>query len=134
MELSRQADYAVRTVIELAKAPAGSLLHTGDIANRQNIPEKYLPSIVRTLARAGLLRTMRGSQGGISLAQRPEEITLLDVVEAIDGQMLLNRCLIRPGECARGGNLCKLHDFWKLMTAEIEERLAGVNFLELAAD
>jgi Rrf2 family protein len=71
MELTRQADYAVRTVIELAQAPPGTLLQTREIARRQEIPEKYLPTIVRTLARAGLLRTLKGSQGGVSLARTP---------------------------------------------------------------
>lgn len=133
MELSRQADYAVRTMIELAKASPGSYFHTEDIARGQNIPEKYLPSIIRALARAGLIRTMRGSQGGVSLPRPPSQINLLEVVEAVEGQILLNRCLIRPGECLKEGQACRLHQFWQKMTADLEERLRSVNFQDLAA-
>jgi len=134
MELSRQADYAVRTVIELAQAPPGTLLQTREIARRQEIPEKYLPTIVRTLARAGLLRTLKGSQGGVSLARSPEDINLLDVVEAVEGPVLLNRCLIRPGECSNndGEKPCLLHHFWQKMVKEIEKEMRSINFRELA--
>ena len=132
MEISRQADYAVRAVRELVKAGPGALLQTHSIAAKQEIPEKYLPTIIRTLARAGLLRTLRGSQGGVSLARQPHAITLLEVVEAIDGPVLLNRCRIRPGECQPGGQPCALHDFWENLVAEVRSRMEDVSFDRLA--
>ena len=129
MEISRQADYAVRAILDLAHFPSGELTQTREIARRQEIPEKYLPTIVRTLARAGLLRTLRGSHGGISLARTPEQITLRQVVEAIDGPVLLNRCLIRPGECAvTGDGLCSLHRFRTQMVDEITAKMDAINF------
>ena len=132
MEISRQADYAIRAILDLSGAPAGELTQTRDIAHRQDIPEKYLPTIVRTLARAGLLRTLRGSHGGITLARPPKEITLRQVVEAIDGPVLLNRCLLRPGECTVGeSGYCSLHFFWEQMVAEIEQKLDAINFGDL---
>jgi Rrf2 family iron-sulfur cluster assembly transcriptional regulator len=136
MEISRQADYAIRTVMDLAGIPPGVLLQTREIAHRQGIPEKYLPTIVRTLARAGLIRTLRGSHGGISLARAPETITLRDVVEAIDGPVLLNRCLIRPGECNGNSrnNPCSLHDFWEKLVSDIQREMDAVNFADLSAD
>lgn len=135
MEISRQADYAIRTIMDLAAIPRGELVQTREIARRQEIPEKYLPTIVRTLARSGLLRTLRGSHGGISLAKPAELITLRDVVEAIDGPVLLNRCLIRPGECGEYGNenLCTLHNFWESLVEEIHREMESVNFADLAA-
>ncbi len=131
MEISRQADYAVRAVRELVKAGPGALLQTRTIAVSQQIPEKYLPTIIRTLARAGLLRTLRGSRGGVALARRPEAISVLDVVEAIDGPVLLNRCKIRPGECSRGGEPCALHNFWDGLMNEVRNRMGRVSFDEL---
>lgn len=135
MEISRQADYAIRTIIYLANVPHGELVQTREIARSENIPEKYLPTIVRTMARTGLLRTLRGSHGGVSLARPASRITLRDVVEAIDGPVLLNRCLIRPGECGGDGHevLCSLHRFWERMVKEIEQEMDAVNFAELAA-
>ncbi len=133
MEISRQADYAIRAILDLAQVPQGELAQTREIARRQEIPEKYLPTIVRTLARAGLLRTMRGSHGGISLSRPPNEITLRQVVEAIDGPVLLNRCLIRPGECTVGEDgYCSLHFFWKTMVVEIQQKMDAINFGDLS--
>ena len=133
MEISRQADYAIRAILDLSGMPSGELTQTRDIARRQEIPEKYLPTIVRTLARAGLLRTLRGSHGGVTLARPPKEITLRQVVEAVDGPVLLNRCLLRPGECTVGDSgYCSMHFFWENMVKEIEERLDAINFGDLA--
>lgn len=133
MEISRQADYAIRAILDLARIPEGELTQTREIAHRQEIPEKYLPTIVRTLARAGLLRTLRGSHGGISLSRPPAEITLREVVEAIDGPILLNRCQIRPGECSVGDSgICSLHEFWEKMVSEIRDKMDQVNFRDLS--
>lgn len=129
MELSRQADYAIRAMMDLAEIPEGELSQTREIARRQEIPEKYLPTIVRTLARAGLIRTLRGSHGGVSLGRPASQITLRDVVEAIDGPLLLNRCLIRPGECGGTGDThCSLHNFWELMVRNIEDQMDSIDF------
>jgi Rrf2 family protein len=132
MELSRQADYAIRAISHLATLPEGQLVQTREIALSQDIPDKYLPTIVRTLARAGLLRTLRGSHGGVSLARPAAQISLWEVVEAIDGPVLLNRCMIRPGECKDGdGAVCVLHNFWLQLVAQIQAEMEAVNFREL---
>jgi len=132
MEISRQADYAIRAILDLSAVPAGELAQTREIARRQEIPEKYLPTIVRTLARAGLLRTLRGSHGGIALSRSPGQITLRQVVEAIDGPILLNRCLIRPGECTvESDGYCSLHTFWERMVAELQKKMDEINFGDL---
>lgn len=135
MEISRQTDYAIRTIEFLARIPPGDLIQTREIARRQEIPEKYLPSIVRTLARAGLLKTLRGSNGGIRLARPPEEITLKDVVEAIDGPVIMNRCLIKPGDCTSpDGELCALHYFWERVSEDIQQELESVKVSDLLND
>lgn len=133
MEFSRQADYAVRAVLELSHLPQGGLLHSSEIAKKQDIPDKYLPTIIRTLVRAGLIRTFRGSHGGVSLASPPEEITLRDVVEAVDGPMLLNRCQLQPGECRTGSeDTCKLHDFWIKLADDVQQQMGAITFTQLA--
>jgi Rrf2 family protein len=117
--------------MELAQSPPGALLQTREIARRQDIPERYLPTIVRTLARSGLLRTLRGSKGGVSLARPSNSISLLDIVEAIDGPVLLNRCRIRPGECSRDVP-CRLHSFWERLVEEIEAEMRAISLEHLA--
>ena len=81
MNISARCEYACRAVVELAKnAAAGT--------ERRNIPEKYLVHILLHLKRAGIVRSVRGAQGGYLLAQSPEDISLLDITSAVDGPIL----------------------------------------------
>jgi Rrf2 family protein len=132
-EFSRQADYAVRAVIELSLAPRGILIQSVDISERRDIPVKYLSTVIRNLVRAGIINTYRGSRGGIMLAEAPESITLRDVIEAVDGPLLLNRCLIQPGDCRLDDqHTCRLHEFWDSMAQNILEELEGTDFAQLS--
>jgi Rrf2 family protein len=133
MEISRQADYAVRAIMELSRHGEGERLQSSDIAARGGIPEKHITTIIRSLARGGIIRTYRGSRGGVTLASPPGEITLRSVVEAIDGPLLLNRCRLQPGSCAGGnGERCAVHDYWERMTDDILDELESVSFAQLA--
>lgn len=134
LEFSRQADYAVRIVIELSHVPQGTLMHSSVIAARRDIPVKYLPTVVRNLVRAGIIETFRGSKGGVALAEPPQSITLRDVIEAVDGPLLLNRCQLRPGDCRDNDEeSCALHDFWEHMAWDILGVLDNKNFSDLMA-
>ncbi|MHB8142635.1 MAG: RrF2 family transcriptional regulator [Thermoleophilia bacterium] len=99
MHLTRQSDYGVRAVLHLSRLPYGDIIQTKQIAAAEDIPRKYLPSIIRTLARAGVIRTLRGNQGGVTLARPPEEITLREVIEAVEGQISLVQCMREPNQC-----------------------------------
>ena len=111
MKLSTQADYAVRAVYELSRHDPGAVLHTGDIASAQHIPGPRLAKVIHDLARADLVRTQRGHQGGVMLARPPAEITVRDVYEAVEGPILLCRCRQRVEPCADDG--CDTHEFWQ---------------------
>lgn len=132
MEISRQTDYAVRAIEYLARIPAGELVQTREIALKQNIPVKYLPTIVRTLARAGILKTMRGNHGGIRLSRPPDEITMRQVVEAIDGPLVLNRNMVKPLVLDDGvSSLDILREFWDGVTEKICHELDSVRMSDL---
>jgi len=122
MKLSTQADYAVRAVYELSLHEPGAVLHTGDIAAAQHIPCGRLAKVVQDLARAGLVHTQRGQQGGVMLARPAGSITVREVYEAAEGPILLCRCSRRAGPCA--DDACDTHDFWsgveKLLTEELQ--------------
>jgi Rrf2 family protein len=127
MQITRQADYAVRAVLYLAKLGPEQRAATSQIAQDQQIPPSFLAKIVSQLSVAGLLQTSRGARGGVSLARLPEEISLLEVVEAIDGPILLNECVSANGIC-RYGDSCLIRPIWCDAQAELVERLKTTTF------
>jgi Rrf2 family protein len=131
VEITRQADYAVRTVLDLALHSAEERVSSEEIAQRQSIPSPFLTKIVARLAAAELVQTQRGVNGGIRLARPANEITLLQVVEAIDGSITFNRCNRRPSECARD-RTCAVHPIWLELCEEFRARLSSYNFAAIA--
>ncbi len=132
MHLTRQSDYAVRAVLHLSALPYGEVFQTKDIAANEEIPGKYLPSIIRTLARAGIIRTLRGNQGGVMLSRPPEEISLREVIEAIEGPIMLVQCQREPGRCALQDGcsfLAVCEDMQGMMVSQLE----GTTFADLTA-
>jgi Rrf2 family protein len=129
MQITRQADYAVRAVLYLAQNGSDKRAATSQIAEEQQIPPSFLAKIVSQLSVAGLLQTSRGARGGVSLARTPEEISLLEVVEAIDGPILLNECVAANGACTFGDD-CPMRPVWCDAQAELVDRLKNTTFAE----
>jgi Rrf2 family protein len=111
MQLTMTGEYAVRAMVGLASEPFGRVVQVAQLSASWDIPENFLRKIVADLARAGLLSSKRGAKGGISLAVAPEELTLLDVIEAVEGKIFLNKCLIGPEFCDRT-DWCAVHVVW----------------------
>jgi len=133
MQLTRQADYAIRALLHLSAEEPGNVVQTKEIASSEGIPEKYLPTIMRTLARAGLVRTLRGNQGGVILAKKPDQINLREVIEAIEEPIVLNRCLRDEGECSRE-SFCPVHPVWDRIQQSLIDRLESTTFADLASE
>jgi Rrf2 family protein len=131
MEISRRTDYGVRVILDLATRPNQQRTPTQDIARRQNIPAPFLAKIISQLAMSGLVITYRGAGGGVSLAGPASEISLLQVIEALDGPVKLNRCVIEPGACPRDQH-CAVHHIWAKAQTELTTLLSGTTFDELA--
>ena len=132
MEITQQADYAVRAVLELALQPPGVRLSCGTIAQRHTIPLAFLTKICARLVTEGILQSQRGVKGGVQLARPADEINLLQVVEAIDGPITFNRCTRTPSKCARE-RACPVHSIWGELCHEFRARLAAYNFAAIAA-
>ncbi len=109
MELTKRGDYAVRAVLALARAPGGKLLSVRRIAEEMAIPVRFLPQVMGDLAAAGLVEATTGRAGGYRLARPPEAISLLDVVEAVEGDSRRRTCVLRGGPCGLDGH-CDVHD------------------------
>jgi Rrf2 family protein len=130
MQLTREADYAVRAMVELAGSP-GAIVPCKVIQRRQEIPPAHLAKVVQVLRRAGLVRTWRGAGGGVALALPPEEVTLRRVIEAVEGPLALNRCLVEPGACPRD-RFCPVHPVWERIQALVVGELEAVTLAALA--
>ncbi len=103
MQITRQTEYAIRTLIELVNAPPGTMMNSKTIAENQNLPEKFLNKTIQILVRAGMVETRRGMQGGIRLAVSPDSVTIADVLNAIEGKLAINPCLVGDHYCKNQG-------------------------------
>ncbi|MGE5641378.1 MAG: RrF2 family transcriptional regulator [Byssovorax cruenta] len=130
MQITRQADYAVRAVLHLARMGNTERAATSTVAKEQNIPPSFLAKIISQLSIAGLLHTSRGARGGVTLARDPQDITLLEVVEAIDGPIQLNECVGSDGVCTFDDN-CPIKPVWCSAQEELVNRLKSTNFADL---
>lgn len=127
MQITRQADYALRAMLYLARNYNSQRAATSHIAQAQHIPPSFLAKIISQLSIAKLINTSRGARGGVMLARPPEAITLLEVVEAIDGPILLNECTNDPDLCPFGEN-CPIHSIWCDSQKQLVEQLKATNF------
>jgi len=123
MLYSKTAKYAILALAEVAARETDDLVATKQIAEATSSPYPLLAKIVNQLHRAGLIKATRGKQGGIRLSRPATEMTIKDVVVALDGEGILNDCplVLEPCDCVRQ---CSLHTIWK------PARDAVVNFLE----
>src|SRR5512136_2892505 len=111
MQITHQADYAIRAVTYLTKLGPNQRAATSTVAEEMKIPPSFLAKIISQLSIAGLLHTSRGARGGVTLAREPGKISMLDVVEAIDGPILLNECVGDPANCNFTED-CLVHPIW----------------------
>lgn len=130
MQITRQADYAVRAVLHLSRS-GDQRIATSMIAEEQRIPPSFLAKIVSQLSIAGLLHTSRGARGGVVLARASKDITLLEVIEAIDGPIQLNECVGDNGTCSFEDN-CPLRPVWCDAQEELVGKLKNTNFADMA--
>jgi Rrf2 family protein len=130
MQITRQADYAVRAVLYLARMKSEQRAATSTIAQEQRIPPSFLAKIISQLSIAGLLHTSRGARGGVTLAREPGDITLLEVIEAIDGPIMLNECVGDGAACTFDDN-CPLKPIWCEAQNELVTRLKSTDFAQL---
>src|SRR5574341_278662 len=131
MKLARGGEYGIRGVLYLAQQDNGKLNMLSAIAKAQDVPPRFLAKIFQALAKAGIVKSHRGAKGGFSLARPPAEITMKDVIEAIEGPIFLNVCLVGPGECTRE-KICSMHAVWEEAQEKMMDVLARASFAELA--
>lgn len=131
MQLTREADYALRTMLEVATRPFGELTTTTQVSRRRLVPRPFVRKIVPRLAAAGLLRTRRGKSGGLMLARPPDEISLLAVIDATSGDTLsVNRCVLQPEICPLQP-VCPVHEVCRLVRDEMVRLFGSVRLSDM---
>jgi Rrf2 family protein len=133
MEISRRTDYGIRVILDLASLSDDARASTQEIAERQSIPGPFLAKIISQLSLSGLVTTYRGAGGGVKLARPASDINLLQVIEALEGPIRLNRCVIEPSLCPRD-EFCPVHDIWTKAQAELTDLLRITTFDDLVED
>ncbi|MCL5264367.1 MAG: Rrf2 family transcriptional regulator [Chloroflexi bacterium] len=131
MQLSRRADYGVRAMIDVASRRQGKRTTIDDISRRQAVPVGFLRRIIAALAVGGLLQTQRGEGGGIILARQADDITLLEILEALEGPIALNRCTFNPSQCPRTSH-CAVHEVWARLQRQLTETMGAISLSALA--
>jgi Rrf2 family protein len=121
MLVTRETDYAVRCILYLAQDRDRTASVT-EVARAMHIPKSFLAKILQRLVRNGILESVRGAQGGFRLAMKPSEISLLAIMEAIQGPAVINVCAVDSKRCKMSA-ACAVHPVWVEIRKEVETRL-----------
>lgn len=130
MRLTRAGEYAVRCVLYLADRGSGQVVNRKQIAKEMDIPPDFLSKIAQQLAREGIIEIVQGARGGFRLIIAPEEVTLLQVVEGVIGEIFLNDCVMRADACHRS-HACSVHNVWEEARRQLRSFLGEVTFAKL---
>jgi Rrf2 family protein len=131
MRVTMKSDYGLRAMIDLATHYGEGPVPSGDIAGRQCVPEHFLDQLLVTLRRAGLLKSLRGPQGGHMLARPPAQISMSEVIRALDGSTAPMECLPTPGACQLTPG-CAIRDVWRQVEDYTQQLLAATTLQQLA--
>jgi Rrf2 family protein len=132
LTLSRRGDYVTRAALCLAEAwdGTGSYRKIREVSEAMEIPLSYTPQVLGLLSRAGIAEAKAGRDGGYRLLRDPEQITLLEVVEAGEGQLLSERCALRGGPC-HWDDVCAFHPAWAKASEAIRDSLSKTMLAEI---
>lgn len=131
MKISREGDYALRAVIHMAAKPEGVISTKDEVARAEDIPPKFLSKILQSLVRAGVVASKAGVGGGYRLARSPERISFLEVIEAIEGPLMLNLCCGDFGGCERQGD-CNQEWVWREAQRALADHFQRTTLAEAA--
>jgi Rrf2 family protein len=132
MQLTRAADYGIRVMIHLAAPATEARVSLPALAEAADAPESFLSKVLQALSRAGLISSRRGQSGGFQISPRGRAATMLEVIEAIDGPICLNVCLVSGRSCHRKAH-CPAHPVWAKAQTAMLDVLSGAMIADLAS-
>lgn len=133
MRLSNLADYAVITMSAAANHCGGSRISAAELAAETGLPTPTVQKLVSKLTGAGLLRSVRGANGGLQLARPAAAITVADIVEAVEGPIALTACIDTTGECDHEAR-CTMKPHWPVINSALRSALADITLTQLRAE
>jgi Rrf2 family protein len=131
MQITRAGEYGVLGLMALAKRAQGCVVMIDEVSREEDIPKSFLAKIFQNLARAGLVHSVRGTGGGFALARPTSEITVLEIIEAIEGPIALQRCLEEKPDCHHMTG-CALCGLFSEAQDRLKETFARTTLAELA--
>lgn len=131
MKVSTKGRYGLRLMVDLATNNTSAPTSLKEIARRQNISDKYLEQIVTQLNRAGLVKSIRGAQGGYILTKSPEEITVGDVLNAVEGSLRIVDCVDNKDYCDKSSS-CATSYVWSQINSAISDVIDNITLKDLA--
>ncbi len=127
MRLTRAGEYAVRCTLYLSAQGKGEVVSRKEIAKAMDMPNQFLGKVAQQLARAGFIEIIQGPKGGYRLLVSPKKLTLLEVVEAVLGEIYLNDCVMNPSSCVRNTS-CAVHLVWEKARNQLRQTLRETTF------
>ena len=128
--LTTKSRYAVMAVIEVAAKNSRTPIRLADISERQNIPLNYLEQIFLKLKKANIVRSVKGPGGGYHLNLSSEEISIENIVDAVEENLKMTRCS-KDKNCRKNGINCKTHDLWKGLGSHIRKYFANISIADV---
>jgi Rrf2 family protein len=129
VQITRKTDYAIRCVLYLTHNK-GKVSAVDKIAKEMCVPKTFLAKILQDLVKAKIIKSRRGIKGGFELAKSPQDISLYDVVTAIEGRVVVNKCAVQKSLCNLS-SICSVHPIWAEIRKHLESVLKEKNFASL---
>jgi len=129
MLVTRKTDYAVRCILYLAQANE-QIANVAEVSRQMHIPKTFLAKIFQKLTKAGLAESIRGMNGGFRLSKNPADISLLDIMEAIQGPVCVNVCAVNSKKCSRSPS-CSVHPFWVKLRQDMNRQMREQTITQL---
>jgi Rrf2 family protein len=133
LELTHRGSYAIRAVLALARAGEAEVVPARRIAKDMDIPVRFLPQVLGDLSRAGIVEARLGRAGGYRLSKAAADISLLDVIEAAEGDTRRQTCVLTGKPCGKGVDPCDVHDMFFHAEEAILDRLAATSVADVVA-
>ena len=132
IRLSRLTDYGIVLMVQLARSADDGARNARHLAEEADLPAPVVSKVLKSLARKGLLVSQRGSKGGYTLARPPEDISVPEMITALEGPISLTECTMNPGSCSQESS-CDVREPWQRINAAVHSALAKITLADLAA-